>query len=116
MNTCADIGTASTTALSWYWVTFTATSTAAKYTPLPYLKVMVGSTKGQVTNTAEADCTLGYSSVPIKVGYTAAPFSDIIVSLNAKDLGNASLSADLTSNNPSWGLTANTGATSVTLT
>jgi len=50
------------------------------------------------------------------VGYTAAPFSDVIVSLNAKALVNASLSADLTSNNPSYGLTANTGATSVTLT
>lgn len=77
---------------------------------------MVGNTKGTVTNSAEAACTLGYSSIPIRVGYSTAPFSDIIVSLNAKDLGNASLSADLTSNNPSWGLTANTGATSVTLT
>jgi len=44
---------------------------------------MVGNTKGTVTNSAEAACTLGYSSIPIKVGYSTAPFSDIIVSLNA---------------------------------
>jgi hypothetical protein len=42
--TCADLGTASTTATSWYWVTFTAAST--KYTALPYLKVMVSNSKG----------------------------------------------------------------------
>lgn len=102
--------------MSWYWVTFTATSTATKYTPLPYLKVQVGNTKGTVSNAATADCTLGYSSVPILIGYNTAPFSDIVVSLNTKALANTSESDNLTSNNPSWGMTPNEGATSVTLT
>lgn len=78
---------------------------------------MVTNTKGVISNSASAACTLGYSSVPIKVGYgNTAPFADVIVSLNAKALVNTSLSADLASNNPSYGLTPNTDATSVTLT
>lgn len=67
---------------------------------------MVSNTKGQVTNTNEAACTLGYSSVPIKVGYTTAPFSDVIVTLNNKDLVNSTYTADNVTNNPSFGLTA----------
>jgi len=76
---------------------------------------MVSNTKGSITNTNEAACAVGYSSVPIKVGYSTAPFSDVIVSLNAKALGNVSL-GDVHTNNPSYGLTANTGESSVTLT
>jgi len=45
-----------------------------------------------------------------------APYSDIIVSLNTIALVVANGSATLNSNNLSLGLTANTGATSVTLT
>lgn len=77
---------------------------------------MVSNTKGSITNTNEAACAVGYSSVPIKVGYSTAPFSDVIVSLNAKALTNVSASADYHLNNPSYGLTANTGESSVTLT
>jgi hypothetical protein len=78
---------------------------------------MVSNTKGVISNTGSAACTLGYSSVPIKVGYgTTAPFADVIVSLNSKAKLNASITTDLASNNPSYGMTANTGETSVTLT
>lgn len=45
-----------------------------------------------------------------------APFADVIVSLNPKAKINATITTDLASNNPSYGMTANTGATSVTLT
>jgi hypothetical protein len=77
---------------------------------------MVENNKGEIKNVNEAACTLGYSSVPIKVSYSTAPFKDVIVSLNAKALAYPALSADNHTNNPSFGMTANTGAGSVTLT
>jgi len=77
---------------------------------------MVGNTKGRVTNSAEAACTLGYSSIPILVGYTVAPFSDIEVSLTAITPYVDVALGDVKDNNPSFGLTANPGADSVTLT
>lgn len=71
---------------------------------------MVTNTKGVISNSASAACTLGYSSVPIKVGYgSTAPFADVIVSLNAKAKINATITADTAANNPSYGMSANTG-------
>lgn len=67
-------------------------------------------------NTNEAACTLGYSSIPIKVSASVSPFADVIVTLNTKALVLSTVTADNVTNNPSYGLTPNPDASSVTLT
>ena len=67
-----------------YW-TVTEGSDTKAYAGLPALKVRIGSGKGVISMPAgtTVKCSLGGSSVPIKVMASTYPMSDVTVTLNA---------------------------------
>jgi hypothetical protein len=80
-NACADMGTASTTAVRMHNVYWTVNNGTTVYTALPTMMVNVNSNLATLNVADKVTCSLGGSSVPIVVTASALPFTDVKVSM-----------------------------------
>jgi hypothetical protein len=100
---CADLGTASGTQMSTHNLYWTVVNGTKSYTNLPTLMATVNGNTATVNVPDKVTCSLGGSSVPIVVTSTAAPYSDIKVSITT------SIATDEKKTDNSVGITPNAG-------
>lgn len=104
VEACGDLGTGSSTQLSTHFVRWSVVNGTAKYTDLPTLSAVVGESPGTISVPNEVTCSLGGSSVPIRVTADKIPFADVKVNLKTDVT-----TTDGTTTDNSIGITPNAG-------